>query len=112
MNKEKDINFSEFKGNLTRKPELKGKDKKYAVLSLACNRNYQNQNGKFEADFINVKVWKDVEKYVEELDKGQKVHIKAHTQTGSYQNDKGEKDYTTDLVADEIEYDLKKEIKT
>lgn len=73
---------------------------------------YQNQNGKFEADFINVKVWKDVEKYVEELDKGQKVHIKAHTQTGSYQNDKGEKVYTTDLVADEIEYDLKKEIKT
>ena len=49
------------------------------------------------------------EKLVNELDKGQKVDIEAHTKTGSYTNDKGEKVYTTDLVVDKIEYTLEKE---
>ena len=43
------------------------------------------------------------------LDKGQKVDIEAHTKTGSYTKDKGEKVYTTDLVVDKIEYTLEKE---
>ena len=45
---EKDINYCKFRGNLTRKPELKGTDKKYALLSIACNRNYQNENGEIK----------------------------------------------------------------
>ena len=38
-----------------------------------------------------------------------KFDIEAHTKTGSYTNDKGEKVYTTDLVVDKIEYTLEKE---
>ena len=106
---DQDINFSHFKGNLTRKPILKGNEKKYAILNVACNRPYTNEKGKTVADFISLKVWKDPEKLVNELDKGQKVDIEAHTKTGSYTNDKGEKVYTTDLVVDKIEYTLEKE---
>lgn len=109
MEKEQDINFSHFKGNLTRKPILKGNEKKYVILNVACNRPYTNEKGKTVADFISLKVWKDPEKLVNELDKGQKVDIEAHTKTGSYTNDKGEKVYTTDLVVDKIEYTLEKE---
>lgn len=109
MEKEQDINFSHFKGNLTRKPILKGNEKKYAILNVACNRPYTNEKGKTVADFISLKVWKDPEKLVNELVKGQKVDIEAHTKTGSYTNDKGEKIYTTDLVVDKIEYTLEKE---
>lgn len=93
MEKEQDINFSHFKGNLTRKPILKGNEKKYAILNVACNRPYTNEKGKTVADFISLKVWKDPEKLVNELDKGQKVDIEAHTKTGSYTNDKDEKKY-------------------
>ena len=71
MEKEQDINFSHFKGNLTRKPILKGNEKKYAILNVACNRPYTNEKGKTVADFISLKVWKDPEKLVNELDKGQ-----------------------------------------
>lgn len=69
MEKEQDINFSHFKGNLTRKPILKGNEKKYAILNIACNRPYTNEKGKTVADFISLKVWKDPEKLVNELDR-------------------------------------------
>lgn len=106
---EKDINYCKFRGNLTRKPELKGTEKKYALLSIACNRNYQNENGKFDADFITLKLWKEPEKVVEELDKGQKVEIEAHIKTGSYEKD-NETIYTTDYIVDKIDYSLTKEV--
>ena len=79
MEKEQDINFSHFKGNLTRKPILKGNEKKYAILNVACNRPYTNEKGKTVADFISLKVWKDPEKLVNELDKSEKYLIYCAT---------------------------------
>ncbi len=102
MNQEKDINFSHYRGNLVKKPELKGNEKKYTLLTIACNRSYSNENGKFEADFIELKLWKDAEKIANEYDKGQKIEVEAHTRTGSYKNDKGDKIYTKDLVVDKV----------
>ena len=109
MNQEKDINFSHYRGNLTRKPELRGNEKKYALLTIACNRGYADENGKFNADFIELKIWKDAEKIVEEYDKGQKIEVEAHTKTGSYVNDKGEKIYTKELIVDKVIPPLEKE---
>ena len=106
---EKDINLCKFKGNLTKKPELKGTNKKYALLTIACNRGYQNADGKFEADFVTLKTWKDPEKVVEELDKGQKVEIESHLKTGKYTNDKNEVVYTSDFIVDKLDYSLEKE---
>ena len=105
---EKDINYSKFRGNLTRKPELKGNDKKYALLNIACNRGYQNKDGKFEADFITLKLWKDPEKIVNELDKGNKVEIEAHLKTSSYERD-GKKVYSSEYIIDSINYELEKQ---
>lgn len=109
MNQERDYNICKFRGNLTKKPVLKGGERKYAHLTIACNRNYQNENGKYEADFINLKLWKDAEKIVEELDKGQKVEIESHYKSGSYTNLNGEKIYTNELIVDKIDYSLLKE---
>ena len=33
---EKDINLCKFRGNLTRKPELKGTDIKFAFFTILC----------------------------------------------------------------------------
>ena len=108
---EKDINYSKFRGNLTRKPELKGNDKKYALLNIACNRGYQNKDGKFEADFITLKLWKDPEKIINELDKGNKVEIEAHLKTSSYEKD-GTKVYSSEYIIDSINYELEKQKET
>ena len=39
MEKEQDINFSHFKGNLTRKPILKGNEKKYYWYLTPYNKS-------------------------------------------------------------------------
>lgn len=106
---EKDINFSKFRGSLVKKPILKGNEKKYACLTIACTRSYSNENGKTIQDFINLKLWKNPEKIVDELEKGDIIEVDAHTRTGSYTNDKGEKIYTQDLIVDNISYNLTKE---
>ncbi len=106
---EKDINFSKFRGRLVKKPILKGNEKKYAYLTIACTRSYSNENGKTIQDFINLKLWKDSEKIVDELENGNIIEVEAHTRTGSYTNDKGEKIYTQDLIVDNISYTLTKE---
>lgn len=112
MEQEKHINFSHFKGTLTRQPVLKGNEKKFALLNIACERDYQNENGKTNSDFINVKLWKDAEKIASELNEGQLVEVKAHTRTGSYTNENGDKIYTTDFIVDEIDYSFEKEKET
>lgn len=72
---EKDINYSKFRGNLTRKPELKGNDKKYALLNIACNRGYQNKDGKkvysseYIIDSINYELEKQKETESKEIEK-------------------------------------------
>ncbi len=112
MDQEKHINFSHFKGTLTRKPILKGSEKKFALLNIACERDYQNENGKTNSDFISLKLWKDAEKIANELNEGQLIEVKAHTRTGSYTNENGDKIYTTDFIVDEIDYSFEKEKET
>ena len=106
---EKDMNFCKFDGKLAKKPVLRGNEKKYAYITIACERDYQSENGKTSYDYVNLKLWKDPEKVVEELQEEQRVKVEAHYKSGSYTNDNGEKVYTNDLIIDKIDYDLQKE---
>ena len=47
-------------GRLTRDPELRytGNNTAVASFSIAVNRNFSNQQGEREADFINIVVWR------------------------------------------------------
>ena len=47
-------------GRLTRDPELRYTSSNIATasFSLAVDRNFTNQNGEREADFINIVVWR------------------------------------------------------
>lgn len=44
-------------GRLTRDPELRYTPTNVAAtqFNLACNRNFKNQNGEYDADFINLR---------------------------------------------------------
>ncbi len=94
-------------GRLTSKPELKytGSNLPFARFSVAVNRAYTNQEGKREADFINIVVWrKQAENVCNFLDKGSLVSIDGRIQTGSYDDKDGNKRYTTEVVADAIQF--------
>ena len=70
-------------------------------FTLAVNR-LKKEDG---ADFIRCEVWgrtaENMKKYVS---KGNKVGVKGRIRTGSYQDRNGDTKYTTDVVAEHVEF--------
>ncbi len=94
-------------GRLTRDPELRytGSNTAVASFSLAVNRNFTNQSGEREADFINIVVWrKQAENVKNYLSQGSQVAIDGRIQTRSYDDNEGKKRYITEVVADNVEF--------
>lgn len=94
-------------GRLTRDPELRytGNNTAVASFSIAVNRNFTNQQGEREADFINIVVWrKQAENVKNYLSQGSQVAIDGRLQTRSYEDNNGQKRYVTEVVADNVEF--------
>lgn len=94
-------------GRLTAKPELRytASNVPFARFSLAVNRTFSNGNGERETDFLNIIVWrKQAENVCNYLNKGSLVSIEGRIQTGSYDDKDGNKRYTTDIVADSVQF--------
>lgn len=94
-------------GNLTRDPELQTTNSGVSVcrFSLAVARRFANSEGEREADFINIVVWRNqAENCHKYLKKGSKCAVVGRIQTSSYDAADGSKRYTTDVVADEVEF--------
>ena len=94
-------------GRLTAKPELRytGSNVPYARFTIAVNRQFNNQEGNREADFINIVVWrKQAEVICNYFDKGNQIAIEGRIQTGSYDDKDGNKRYTTDVVLDQFHF--------
>ena len=97
------INNVVLVGRLTRDPELRYTPSNVAVatFSLAVNRNFKNQAGDREADFINCMIWrKSAELLSEWCKKGNLVGITGRIQTRSYDNQQGQRVYVTEVVAE------------
>lgn len=94
-------------GYLARDPELRYTSSNIPVasLTLAVNRNFTNQNGEKEVDFINIVVWKkqaeNIHKY---CFKGSKVAIEGRIQVRNYDDQNGQKRYVTEVVSENIEF--------
>lgn len=94
-------------GRLTTKPELRytGANVPFTRFSLAVDRTFNNAQGQKETDFINIVVWrKQAENVCNFLDKGRLVSVEGRIQTGSYDDKDGNKRYTTDVVADSVQF--------
>lgn len=99
-------------GRLTKDVELRytTNNTPVAQFSLAVNRDYTNQNGEREADFINIVVWKkSAENCSKYLNKGSKIAVDGKIQTRKYQNQDGNNRYITEVIAERVEFlDTKK----
>ena len=94
-------------GNLTRDPELQTTNSGVSVcrFSLAVTRRFANSDGERDAYFINITVWRNqAENCHKYLKKGSKCAVIGRIQTSSYDAPDGSKRYTTDVVADEVEF--------
>ena len=96
-------------GRLTRDPEVRYAQGENAMaiarFSLAVDRRRQNNADGQTADFINIVAFGRLGEFAEKyLHKGTKVALSGRIQTGSYTNKDGVKVYTTDIIADDIEF--------
>ncbi len=96
-------------GRLTRDPDIRytqGENSMaVARFSLAVDRRRAGADGQREADFINCVAFGKSAEFAERyLHQGTKVVLTGRIQTGSYTNKEGQKVYTTDVVAEEIEF--------
>lgn len=96
-------------GRLTREPELKHTPSGVAVcnFSLAMNESYKDKQGqKIEkTEFINVVVWgKLAELCNQYLSKGRQVYIEGSLQTRSWDDKDGNKRYTTEINAKQVQF--------
>ena len=94
-------------GRLTRDPELRTIASGNATTSftIAVNRNFTNQNGEREADFINCVAWrKQAENVAKYCTKGSQVAVEGRIQTRNYDAQDGTKRYVTEVVVENIEF--------
>ena len=95
-------------GRMTADPELKQTASGIAVVSftLAVNRRYQSKSADGaqaqQADFITVVAWRQTAEFISRyFRKGSALCITGSIQTRSWQDQQGQKRYTTEVVADE-----------
>ena len=94
-------------GRLTKDPQIRytsGSNTAVASFTIAIDRPARQGEQK-QADFPRIIVFgrqaESCEKY---LEKGMRVGISGRIQTGSYQNRNGDTVYTTDVVANRVEF--------
>lgn len=95
-------------GRLTRDPETRYSQGETAMavarFSLAVDRKYKRE-GEADADFLNCTAFGKLGEFVEKyLKKGTKVCVIGRIQNDNYTNKNGEKVYSVQIIAEEIEF--------
>lgn len=98
------MNIVAIIGRMARDAEVRYTASQTAVANFTVAVDRPPKDGKKEADFIRCiafnKTAEMVEKY---FHKGKQIALQGHINTGSYEKD-GQKIYTTDVVADRVEF--------
>ena len=100
------INNVTLVGRLTADPNLRytASGTGVATFTLAVNRNFTNQDGNRDADFINCVIWrKSAETLANYAKKGTLLGVTGRIQTRSYENQQGQRVYVTEVVAENFQ---------
>ncbi|MBJ0977761.1 single-stranded DNA-binding protein [Enterococcus faecalis] len=107
------INNVTLVGRLTKDPDLRYTQSGTAVgqFTLAVNRNFTNQQGDREADFINCVIWrKAAESFASYARKGTLIGLTGRIQTRNYDNQQGQRVYVTEIVVENFQLLESKEV--
>ena len=94
-------------GRLTRAVDLRytSNGTAYASFTLAVDRDFKNQNGERETDFINCAMWrKPAENLANYTKKGSLIGIEGRIQTRNYDNQQGQRVYVTEVLAERFHF--------
>lgn len=92
-------------GRITRDPECFQTDGGHKIISfsVANTRSYKRNNEWVDVtSFIDVKVWDEAADNMDSFQKGKAVWVNGRLSSSSYQNKKGQKIYTVNVIADSV----------
>lgn len=95
------MNSVQLVGRLTKEVDLKFTSGGTAVgsFTLAVNRNFTNQKGERETDFINCVIWRKAAENLSNFTrKGSQIGIEGRLQSRNYENQQGQRVYITEVV--------------
>ena len=109
------MNNVSLMGRLTKDPEVRYSANTQfanARFSVAVDRKLSKEkrmeaenNNQPTADFINCDAFgRTAEVIGQYFHKGNKIAITGHIQTGSYENQQGQRIYTTDVIVDQFDF--------
>ena len=94
-------------GRLVKQPELNTLPTGNQVVqcAIAVQRKFKNQNGEYEADFINFVAFGTTAQLISNyFTKGDRIGLEGRWQRRSYQNKEGVTVYVDEMVVDNIEF--------
>jgi len=102
------MNVTTQVGRLVRDPEVRYTQGENATavarFAIAVDRRFK-KDGEATADFLNCVAFGKTGEFVEKyFQKGMRIGLTGRIQTGSYTNKEGVKIYTTDIVAEQVEF--------
>ena len=103
-------NLAIVTGRLVRDVELRwhqgpNGNRAFASFSIACNRNYKNQNGERDADFIECSIsGRQAENLANWTRKGSRITVVGSIKTRNYENQQGQRVYVTEIDVRDVEY--------
>jgi single-strand DNA-binding protein len=100
-----DVNKVILMGNVTNDPDLRFTPSGSAVLNfgIATNRSYRkDETWENEVTYHNIVVWRNAEALAQRIKKGTRVYIEGRLQTRSWENAEGQKQYKTEVNADNV----------
>ena len=94
-------------GRLTKEVELRYTEKELPIanFTIAINRDYKNENGEYETDFINCVAFQQSAKLMGEYThRGDLIGVKGRLQTRNYEDKEGKKHYITEVIVERITF--------
>lgn len=101
------LNKAILMGRLTRDPEMRTTQNGTAVcsFSIAVDRNFRNQNGERQTDFINCVAWRQQAEFVSKyFTKGRMIAVVGSIQTRTYTDRDGNNRNAVEVVVDEVSF--------
>ena len=94
-------------GRLTADPELRHTTSGIAQVrfTIAVDRSFVKAGEERQADFISIVAWRQTAEFIcKYFSKGQRIAVIGEIRTGSYTDKDGNKRYTTDVFANNVEF--------
>ena len=94
-------------GRLVKTPDLfvAESGKKGTIITLAVGRSFKNQNGEYDADFLDCTLWTGIaENTAEYCQKGDVIGVRGRLQSRIVEKEDGTKYKKMEIIADKVTF--------